>query len=203
MESGFINIKKCTPTLKLILHDIRNWLIMLILYKSLFKKKKGRNYALIGLHKGNIRVSVCCYAGWNKGENRWWCEGCRCRGVYASVKGWIFIYYLGRENFQYNESNYGSWWLFILIHRMPEIGKKHSVTLCFPSFTWIQIQPAMPQETTLTSASTVSLLFCWAQSCAYLPALDNRTSCGPCSTTLPFSRTIIWEKREKKNWIIE
>lgn len=40
-------------------------------------------------------------------------------------------------------------------------------------------------------ASTV--LFCCAHNCAYLPALVNRTSWGPCSTTFPFSRTIIWK----------
>jgi len=39
-------------------------------------------------------------------------------------------------------------------------------------------------------ASTV--LFCCVQSCAYLPALVRRNSWGPCSTTLPFSKTIIW-----------
>lgn len=41
----------------------------------------------------------------------------------------------------------------------------------------------------------MSSLLCCPQSCAYLPAFDKRTSCGPCSTTFPFSKTTIWDSR--------
>lgn len=48
------------------------------------------------------------------------------------------------------------------------------------------------QTSKLTAAASLaSLLFCCDHSSAYRPPFDRRKSCGPCSTTVPFSKTMI------------
>lgn len=50
------------------------------------------------------------------------------------------------------------------------------------------------QTSTLAAAeSMASVLFCWYHNSAYRPPCDRRKSCGPCSTTFPSSKTIIWK----------